>query len=477
MEKNYTYPNEWTPAPLKVRIPSWINSVAAITDPHNLDEERMKVLLHQFFLCYLKNSKLRRWHKDGNFLDNYFPVSSVLLKETCTRRYHPYVLALIDAGVIEKKCTKHGRGAYLVGGFAQLYRWTPPATFDGPLSFRRDTVSGYKQVKSVLATRDRYAKQSKQAAAEYSKTNPVYEQLLSYLNNVEFEKDFTGEYEQHSVTGDLKFLEAEAFANKDFDWFSQDSFGFRLHHPIAAMPKEYRNRLRFKDRPDEQLVVLDIRNSQPYFSSVFMNKHLIMTHLPAFAPMLPLVEKYERRSDFQHYRELCVKGYLYEHLMNRMGLLPKNEKEQDKIRGEIKVLLFSAVLFSRLTVFGEKKRFRDFFRKEFPSVYAMFQTIKRIDEIILPDLKEIIQPTGVKFKYPKSNHAYKLVSCLMQRAESAMMYDVIAPRLIAVGIKFVTVHDSVIILPKHEAEVRRIFKEAFEDMGLPAPELSDGHSK
>ena len=310
------------------------------------------------------------------------------------------------------------------------------------------------------------------AAAEYSKTNPVYRQLLSYLDDVEFEKGFTGEYEQHIVSGDLKFLEAEAFANKDFEWFSQDSFGLRLHHPIAAMPKEYRNRLRFKDRPDEQLAVLDIRNSQPYFSSVCMNKHLIMTYLPAFAPLLPHIEKYERTCDFRQYRQLCIEGRIYEHIMERMGLGPQNQNERDKIRGKIKELLFSSVLFSRLSVFGENKRFRDYFRKDFPSVYAMFQTIKRLDETILPELKEIIRPTGVKFKYPRSNYAYKLVSCLMQRAESAMMYQVVAPRLIDAGIKFITVHDSVIISPENEELTRQIITASFEDIGLPAPKLS-----
>jgi len=468
METNYTYPNEWTPAPLRVRIPAWINSVAEISKAHGLDEERMKVLLHQFFICYIKNSKLRRWHKDGNFLDNYFPVSSVLLKETCTNKYRRYVDALIEAGVIEKKRTKHGNGSYSVGGFAQLYRWTPPATFEGPVSFRVESVSGYKQVKSVLATRDRYAKQGKQAAAEYSKTNPVYEQLLSYLDDVEFEKGFTGEYEQHIVTGDLKFLEAEAFANKDFEWFSQDSFGYRLHHPIAAMPKEYRNRLRFKDRPDEQLAVLDIRNSQPYFSSVCMTKHLIMTYLPAFAPMLPHIEKYERTGDFYLYRQLCVEGRLYEFFMEGMGLDPQNQKERDKIKG----LLFSAVLFCRLRVYGEKNRFREYFRSVFPSVHDMFLTIKRLDETILPELKEVIRPTGVKFKYPGSNNAYKLVSCLMQRAESSIMYQVIAPRLIDAGIKFVTVHDSFILSQENEELARAIIKASFEDIGLSAPTLS-----
>lgn len=472
MDANYTYPNEWNPAPLRVRIPSWLNSVATISTPRNLDEERMKVILHQFFLSYIKNERLRRWLKDKNFLDGYFPVSSVLLKETCTNRYSEYVQALEDAGVIEKKRSKYGSACYLVGGFAQLFRWTPPVTFEGSVSFRADIVCGYRQVKSVLATRDRYAKRDKQMAAEYSKDNPVYEQLSAYLDDMEFDKGFTGEYEQQLVTDDIKFLMAEAYANKDLEWFSQDDFGFRLHHPIAALPKIYRDRLRFKDRPNEELAVLDIRNSQPYFSAVFMTKHLIMTYLPAFAPILPLIEKYERCVDFQLYRKLCIEGRLYEFIMERLGLKPKDEKERDKIRDDIKVRLFSSVLFSRLSVIGEKKRFRDYFRKDFPSVHAMFQTIKRMDETILPELKEIIRPAGVKFKYPHSNNAYKLVSALMQRAESAMMYQVVAPRLIEAGIKFVTVHDSVIILPENVELTKQIFRTSFEDVGLPAPEVS-----
>ncbi len=428
----------------------------------------MKVMLHQFFLCYIKNERLRRWHKDKNFLDGYFPVSSVLLRQTCTNKYTEYVQALMAAGVIEKKRSKYGNACYLVGGFAQLYRWTPPSIFEGPVSFRVDIVSGYKQVKSVLVTRDKHVKRGKQVAAEYSKENPIYGQLSAYLDNMEFDKAFTGEYEQHTVTDDLKFLMAEAYANKDLEWFSQDDFGFRLHHPIAGLPKIYRNRLRFKDRPDEKLVVLDIRNSQPYFSAVCMNKHLITTYLNDFTPVLPHIERYSRTCDFGHYRQLCIEGRLYEFILERMELNPKDEKERDKI----KVHLFSSVLFSRLSVTGEKKKFRDYFRKEFPSVHAMFQTIKRLNETTLPGLKEVIRPTGVKFKYPKSNNAYKLVSCLMQRAESAMMYQVIAPRLIDAGIKFVTIHDSVIISPENEPLTRQIIKASFEDVGIPAPQLS-----
>ena len=95
-----------------------------------------------------------------------------------------------------------------------------------------------------------------------------------------------------------------------------------------------------------------------------------------------------------------------------------------------------------------------------------------MDEAILPELKAIIRPTGVKFKYPKSNFAYKLVSCLMQRAEAAMMFQVIAPRLIEASIKFVTVHDSFIVLPENVEHTNLVIRESFESIGLPSPTLS-----
>lgn len=473
METKYTYPNERKLKALKVRIPVWLKSVSEICLTHDLDEERMKVLLHQFFLSYLKNSKMKRWHsKRGNFLDDYFPVSSVLLKETCTTRYIGYVKALMESGVIDRRETITGGRAYVVGGHAQLYRWKLPMDYEGPIAFRTDRVTGYKQVKSVLATRDRYARQSKQSAKEYSKENPIYETLLAHLDDMRFDDAFTEEYEKFKITDDLKFLQAEALSNKDFQWFSRDDFGCRLHHPVAALPKDYRNRLRFKSNPETKLVVLDIKNSQPYFSSVFLNKHLITTHLPEFLPGLPSVVKYERTGDFILYRRLCVEGRLYEFIMEGMGLNIKNKNERDKI----KELLFSSVLFSRLRVYGEKKRFRDYFRSIFPNVFEMFQSIKRMDEELLPDLKDVIRPRGAKFKYANSNNAYKLVSCLMQRAESAIMYNVIAPKLVAQGVKFVTVHDSFILLPEAVEFVKDIIKESFDELGLPVPVFSEQSS-
>ena len=272
-------------------------------------------------------------------------------------------------------------------------------------------------------------------------------------------------------TADLRFLECEALANRDFTWFKRDSFGHRLHHPVTTMPKEYRQYLRFKEHPDDRLVVLDIKNSQPYMSAI-ISKDLINGYLPEFRPMFEHLDRYEQKPDFLLYRKLCVEGRLYEFLMEGMGYDTKNLQTSHKIRAHIKELFFSSVLFSRTRVFGEKSRFRESFRMCFPAVHKMFQAIKQMDASVLPDLKEIIRPTGKKFKYEKSSDSYKLIACLMQRIEAALVYEVIVPRLLAEEIKCICIHDSFIVHPMHANRTRQIITESFENLGLPVPALS-----
>jgi len=471
MTTTLTYPHEKKPKNLSVRIPAWIPSVEAITEPHGLDADRMRVLLHQFFLCYLKNSKIRRAKAGKNFLPDYFPVHSFLLRQTCSDKYLSYVNVLIEAGIIERRMNEQGTASYLAGGRAQLYRWIIPDKFYAGCSFRSESITGLKQIKAVLRTRDKHVNRCEEMAIELSNDNPVYTELFSCLTDIVFDEAFHKEI-ANQYSSDLKLLECEAVANKDFTWFTKDSFGHRLHHPITTMPKEYRKHLRFKENLDEPLVILDIKNSQPYFSSVIVNKDLINAHLPEFKPMLEHIAQFEKKPDFLLYRKLCVEGRLYEFLMEGMGGKPKDAQASHKVRGQIKELFFASVLFSRTRVFGEKSRFRESFRLAFPSVHKMFQEIKRLNETILPDLKSIIRPTGKKFKYEKSNNAYKLVACLMQRAESAILFHVISPRLLAAGIRYVTVHDSIILLPEHVEQALQIINISFESLGLPTPAIS-----
>jgi hypothetical protein len=95
-----------------------------------------------------------------------------------------------------------------------------------------------------------------------------------------------------------------------------------------------------------------------------------------------------------------------------------------------------------------------------------------MNEDELPELKSIIKPNNANFKFKQSNNSYKLLASMMQRAESRMIYQVIAPRLIEAGIKFITVHDSFIVLPEKVEQTNIIIRESFESICLPSPTLS-----
>jgi hypothetical protein len=234
------------------------------------------------------------------------------------------------------------------------------------------------------------------------------------------------------------------------------------------MPKEQRQYLRFKGREETPLKVLDLRNSQPFFSAVVSSNTLINRLLPEFRPTLGIAEKYWSKPDFVLYRELCVSGRLYEFLMEAKDIDPSNKAERDKI----KELLFRAVIYCKRKVSGSDKLFQGLFKSSFPSVFSFFSEVKRMNELHLPEIKDIIKPPKKKFKYAGSNDSHKILPCMMQRVESRMMYNVIAPRLIAVGIKFVTIHDSFMILPEDVELAQAVIRESFVGLDLPAPTLS-----
>ena len=155
--ENFTYQHEKQTRPLSVRIPVWIKSVDEIAEEYSLNPDRLRVMLHQFFLCYLKNERLRKSKSGANYLDEYFPVSSQLLRRTCTDNYKLYVDALIEEGIIECHVNKMGGKSYLPGSHAQLYRWLGIS----PYAFRSETITERAVIKSVLRTRDMYAKKCK----------------------------------------------------------------------------------------------------------------------------------------------------------------------------------------------------------------------------------------------------------------------------------------------------------------------------
>jgi len=433
--------------PLIVQIPIWVESVEAIAIKANLKPDRAKAVLHQFFLAWFKNEMVRK-NKKVNLLPEYFAVSSEILKEIGTRDYNRYVTLLLKEKIIERKENSNGGRCYSPGRHAQLYRWVLPVNYVGIPQFRIDKITDFLTMKSILRTRDNHQKVSFKMGEERANSS-IFETLKSYVLDTTI------------INGDYQLID-------EVNWFVVDDFGGRFHHIISSMPKEQRKFLRFKGHEQTPLVTIDFKNSQPFFSAMLSSKTLIDTLLPEFKAIMPLAEQLINKPDFLLYRQLCIEGRLYEFFLGALGIDSSNKLERDKI----KETLFRAVLFSRKRVYGDDKRFKLQFQSAFPSVFSFFSAIKQMNEDELPELKSIIKPNNANFKFKQSNNSYKLLASMMQRAESRMLYQIIAPKLIEAAIKFITVHDSVMLLPGHVDEAVRIITDSFASVVLPAPALT-----
>ena len=436
--------------PLTVRLPAWVSSIKAMAEKVNLKPDRAKAVLHQFFLAWYKNEVIRK-NKKLNRLPEYFAVSSEILKEIGTRDYNRYVNLFIVEKIIERKASGTGGRCYLPGSHAQLYRWVLPIGSSCGPTFRKDKVEDYTTIKSILRTRDNHQKLKLSADVEI-KHQPVFEKLKEILLDTVLVDDNRN----------------DDYTLEELQWFVVDEFAGRFHHRVSSMPKEQRKLLRFKGHEQTPLVTIDFKNSQPYFSAMVSTQALIEAHLPEFTPIVAIAERERNKPDFQLYRQLCIEGRIYELFMEAFGISPHDKLERNKLKTQ----LFRAVFFSRKRVYGRDKQLQGYFKSVFPSVFSFFSAIKKMNESQLPELKEIIKPKDVKFKYAGSNASHRLLSCLLQRVEARFFYRIMIPNLLKAGINPLCIHDSIMILPGHAEQAVQIIRDSFESIGLVPPTLS-----
>ena len=449
-----------------VKIPAWLPSVDGLAIEAGLEPDRLRIVIHQCFLCWLATTKSKSNKKSHFITDGYFPVYSVILRQIATDRYAEYLALLIKHEVLERKTNYEGGGNYLIGVHSQLYRWRQPENMNGPIRFRDEKVTQYKVIKSVLRTRDRYRLEDVTVAGK-KKLLPIHETLRQFVlsTTIDLEQAVAIEY-SHDATfatdayAELDMMHLEMICNGDVWWFSIDDFGERLHSHITNLPKRFRPAMRFKGYEDTPLVCIDIKNSQPFFSSTLATGNIFDELLPEFHPMRELIDELAGQPDYVHYRHLCESGKFNSYLGMIRGVDPAIAK----------VEFFRAVIYAMRKISPADAAMRNEFRRFFPGVYKFFMAVKRLTENDLPELQHIIKET--KGKYRGSNNAHKILPCMMQRAEARVMYQYIAPRMLSEGIKpFLTLHDAWYVLPQHVDQTIEIIQQAFRDLGVTSPIL------
>ena len=453
---------------LMVKIPAWLPPVESIAGDADLITDRLRIVINQFFLCWLhanKSPNKKKMHILGN---GYFPVSSAILREVATDRYIEYVDLLIQLGVIERKANYEGGRNYSPGFHSQLYRFLLPDIKGASLKFRDEKVTDYRTIKSVLKKRDRYVLDDKEHIGKL-KLLPVHQTLKQYVLDTTIDMELAAAIEREhnpdfatDAYSELDMLHLEAVCRGDVGFFCVDSFGERFHHHILNLNKRFRPAIRFNGFEQTPLVSIDIACSQNYFCSMLPLFFDRLLH--DFEPLRSLINELSKQPDYIYYRYLCETGKFNTYL----GLM------RDIDPNIAKVEFFKAVIFAKRKIGPADVMMRNEFRRFFPGVYKFFMAVKRLDETDLPALKDIIVET--RGKYRVSNNSHKILPSLLQRLESRVV-QILCEKIIAQGDEgqglapILSIHDAFLVLPEHVDRTVDLINATFGELGVNPPVL------
>jgi hypothetical protein len=349
-----------------------------------------------------------------------------------------YLLALIDLNIIQRI------GKAIKGQSSYQYRFAPEYQ-------SRFKSIPLRNAKVIL----RIERAQKQIKYNISKSMRKRIEQIKYLKLLTidptykdfFESNFSISYDQYnSIIGS-----ATRIMNGDI-FYTIDSTSGRFHSNITNMAKVLRPFLRINNEP---LVNLDIKNSQPYLSTILLTnpgKVSWMTKDPAFAMLLQTL-KVSLSQDVRKYITLVISGQIYEYLMTEF-LKQDLELNRNDTKRQMLRILFAR---NRSPKDEINRKARQIFKNCFPTVHRIFSKIRGTEK-------------GNKFQN------FKRFAILLQTIESYLVLDVILKRIYKElpGTIAITIHDSIMtgVLTNNVSEVNKIMVEELTKFVGFAPKLS-----
>jgi hypothetical protein len=196
-------------------------------------------------------------------------------------------------------------------------------------------------------------------------------------------------------------------------FYSVDKTSGRFHSNLTNLPESLRRFIRINGK---QLANIDIKNSQPYLSTILLTDPGKASPFAKSKELSMLLHSLKRIDSMNvtMFDYLVFKGKIYEFLM---------EKGFAQDRKEAKRQLF-VIMFGPGSYWSKQ---HEIFEKWFPEVYERFTIIKG-------------HARGSKFE------SYKRLAILLQSIEAHLVLDTILPNIYKEhpGIIAVTIHDSVL---------------------------------
>lgn len=345
--------------------------------------------------------------------------------------------ALVETGVVE--CDGH----YVEGKKSYGYRLGPDL---------RDAIFRRHPISPTLARRLNKHKMHPPLKL------PIHKHLLSWLTRLEVDHDAAMRSLRTRDELIDKYVALDMIADRQF-YLIVDDYG-RVHTNLTSLSRRLRPFLHYGN---DKLVLIDLKNSQPFFfSSLLLNycahDHSInsfysynkspkkgkegggggaasITIDKVLMPNSSALAKLDLPSDVKEYISLTETGKLYEELV---GLFSVNDRD------EAKLAFFKGILFCK----PYPNKFYSRFRDRFPSVAKVIDALKQKD--------------------------HRRLSHHLQRCESAAMIHGVCERLRAEfpEVPVWTIHDCVMTTRPHLDSVRSVVQEQFATMSL-RPTISE----
>ncbi|MDB9781522.1 hypothetical protein OAB88_00250 [Winogradskyella sp.] len=433
------------------------------------------------YIIHLINA-LPLYKKDLLF-DGFIPLNSMLLQDKISN-YKEYIdYLLYDLKIIETD------GQYITGlkskGYRLVDKYSKPITSTAVTDF-----TFYRKLKVERGNREASVEHLDYLTKWF---NSKLEIDLEYVNEFllqEFELKNNNEQLRDYDRSRKKFKEpiaqlnhakisAEKISREEYYLLHDDNV-YRFHSNLTNMRSLIRNAVTYEGK---KLISIDIKNSQPYLSTLLLNRsfwteqknesnmpikldkaknlynysnikgdinHIlnisdISMHDTDSYIMLGDIDVALVNKEFSQYINLVVSGTLYEFLEQQF-----NQKlgETFANRKEVKTAVFQVLFTDNRFLGQEDAKPKKMFSEMFPYVYEVFRHIKSKDKSLLPRL--------------------------LQSIESYLMINVIAKRISEEypDAPIFTIHDSISTTEEYVDVVEAIIQEELSKAIGHAPKLA-----
>lgn len=434
-------------------------------------------------LAYLlhKIASLGATNKNIEIKDGYVPLYSPAM-QNIVKNYRTYLEYAELAGIIQIN------DSYLNGKTSKSYRFV----VDDKMSLVEYKVSDF----TLMSSLNRYRKEQKKTVAKHEyltkwfnkKLTIDYKKVEAFLDEewlLKNNNEALWDYDASRKIFKSPYLQlhsaklAAAFLVRGEYNLKIDANVHRFHSNLVNMRGLIRNAVTYDG---QKLVSIDIKNSQPYFSTLLLrqafwsgqknskngvfsnfkvksnkideprtpstgnisnnliNFNIIKDRI-SLSSIIMLGETMESlmnkglNEDKNRFIDLAVAGQLYEYLetqfKRKLGLTDVN-------RAMAKIAVLQAFFSDNRFIGTEDAKPKKCFRDLFPSVYKVYAAIKSKDK--------------------------KMLALLLQNIESYFIIDIIAKRIAKEypDLPIFTIHDSIVTTVGNEELVARIMKEELE---------------